>query len=527
MAGTVDDKLVKKGHRKTSFSKEQILELQLCMDPVNGPEYFMRNFMYVQHPVKGKMKYIPYQYQNELLRTYHDYRYSIVMLGRQLGKTTVAAGYLLWYAMFIPDSTILVASKSGDDSKEIMERIRYAYEEVPDHIRAGVTEYNKGTITFDNKSRIISKTTTENTGRGMSVSLIYLDEFAFVDPPRVAEELWTSLSPTLSTGGKCIISSTPNNELDTFAKLWFDANNRIDEYGNERELGINGFRPYKALWDVHPDRDEEWEKTQRSNLGDDKFDREHNCKFIVFEETLINASYIAKLRPKSPIRKSGEVRWYSEINPDRTYVVALDPSMGTGGDNAAIEVWELPTFRQVAEWQHNKTIIEGQMRILKDILKEIYSQGQPELYWSVETNSLGEAALVVIREQGEDSFPGEMLHDPRRDLSMKNRRKGFVTSNKSKIEACSKFKSLTESGKLEINSKNLINEISTYIAKGVSYEAKTGLSDDLVSATLLFIRMAQHISTWDDESHRKFVTSNEYDDDDDDDYGAPMPIVFC
>ena len=161
------------------------------------------------------------------------------MLGRQMGKTTVAAGYLLWYAMFKPDSTILVAAHKQAGAREIMQRIRYAYESVPDHIRAGVTEYNKGSISFDNGSRIVASTTTENTGRGIS-HLVYLDEFAFV-PPRIASEFWTALSPTLATGGKCIITSTPNSDEDTFATIWGQANKLFDEHGNEQELGVNGF----------------------------------------------------------------------------------------------------------------------------------------------------------------------------------------------------------------------------------------------------------------------------------------------
>ena len=133
-----------------------------------------------------------------------------------------------------------------------MQRIRYAYESVPDHIRAGVTEYNKGSLSFDNGSRIVSATTTENTGRGMSLSLVYLDEFAFV-PPRIAAEFWTALSPTLSTGGKCIVTSTPNSDDDTFANIWHQAIQQTDEFGEETEVGTNGFRAFRVNWQEHPD----------------------------------------------------------------------------------------------------------------------------------------------------------------------------------------------------------------------------------------------------------------------------------
>jgi len=442
-------------------------------------------------------------------------------------NTVCAACYLLWYAMFVPDSTILVASKSGADAKEIMIRIRYAYEELPNHIKAGARDYNKQSLTFDNGSRIVSATTTENTGRGMSISLVYLDEFAFV-PPRVAKELWTSLSPTLSTGGRCIMTSTPSSDEDQFAELWFDANKRIDEYGNEKEVGKNGFRPFFATWRDNPTRGEEWAAEEEGKIGTDRFGREHECKFLIFQETLVNSSKLAKIDGLPIIQKTGEIRWYKRIDQNCTYIVSLDPAMGTGGDNAAIQVYELPSLIQVAEWQHNKTNIEGQMRILRQILQDIYSQGQPEIYWSVETNSLGEAALVIIRETGEEYFPGTMLHEPKTGEG--KRRRGFTTTNRSKLEACAKLKTLIESEKLTISSKNLISELKTFIAKGNSYEGRSGCTDDLVSATLLAVRMLQVVAAWDDNCAAK-LSSTILDGDegyeDDDDYEAPMPAAFC
>lgn len=522
---TLDDKLIKKPHRKQRYTELELTQLSKCNDQVNGPLYFMEQFLYVQHSTRGRIKFVPYDYQKRLVDCYHNNRYAIALVSRQMGKTTVAAAYLLWYAMFVPDSTILVASKTGTDSKEIMQKIRYAYEELPDHIRAGVKEYNKHSIVFDNNSRIISTTTTENTGRGMALSLVYLDEFAFVNPPTIAEELWTSLSPTLSTGGKCLITSTPSSESDTFAKIWFDAINILDEYGNYRNngLGLNGFKSFFSDWTENPDRDEIWAEQERSKIGEERFAREHLCKFVTFEETLINSSYLSKITPEAPLRVDGHVRWYSEIDPKLTYVVALDPSMGTGGDFAAIEVFELPSFKQVGEWQHNKTIIEGQMKVLKQILKEISDKGVQDLYWSVESNSLGEAAMVVIRDNGEESFPGTMLHDNRRDISAKKNRMGFVTTNKSKLEACARLKSMLESGRMQLNSVSLISELKNFIAKGVTYQARAGSTDDLVSSVLLFLRMAQYIATWDDVSQKRMSSNT----DDMDDGGAPLPMLFC
>lgn len=191
-------------------------------------------------------------------------------------NTTTAVGYLLWYAMFVDNSTILIAAHKYTGAQEIMQRLRYAYETCPDFIRAGVVNYNKQSIEFENGSRIVAQTTTETTGRGMSLSLIYLDEFAYVEP-NIAIEFWTSISPTLATGGKAIITSTPNSDEDQFAQIWNEANKQYDEYGNATKLGKNGFFPYKAIWSAHPDRDETWANTERSRVGDERFLREHAC----------------------------------------------------------------------------------------------------------------------------------------------------------------------------------------------------------------------------------------------------------
>lgn len=249
-----------------------------------------------------------------------------------------------------------------------------------------------------------------------------------------------------------------------------------------------------------------------------------NCRFISFEETLINPMKLAALVPQSPTRTVGQIRWYSDPRPDKTYIVALDPSMGTGGDNAAIQVIELPTLVQVAEWCSNRAPIEQQVKTMRDILEEIQTFGSPECYWSVESNTLGEAALVVIRDTGEENFPGTMLHDPKNRLGGKTgRRAGFVTTNKSKLESCARLKNLIESGRLKLCSKALLSELKVFVSKANSYEAKTGQRDDLIMALILAVRMIEFVSTWDDGSHAA-VNSNILDNGET--YDPPMPIFI-
>ena len=522
MAKSLDGVLTKKANQRETFTEQQIQELLLCMDEENGYLYFAQNFAYIQHPVKGKLLFDPFEYQIRLLQSYHRYRFNINMLPRQTGKTTCASIYLLWYAMFHPDQTILIAAHKYSGAQEIMQRIRYAYECCPDHIRAGVVNYNKGSIEFENGSRIVSSTTTGNTGRGMAISLLYCDEFAFV-APNIAEEFWTSISPTLATGGKAIITSTPNSDEDTFAQIWKQGEDRFDEYGHESDTGRNGFHAFRVHWDEHPDRDDVWRDAEIGRIGEEKFRREYGCEFLIYDETLINSIKLASMEGISPVINMGQTRWYKKPDSRYTYAVALDPSMGTGGDYAAIQVIELPTYEQVAEWQHNTTAIPGQVRVLRDICSYIADETKSpnNIYWSVENNGIGEAALIVINDFGEDNIPGLFVSEPIRKGHVRKFRKGFNTTHSSKITACSRLKTMVETDKMIINSKPLISELKTFVATGSSFQAKSGASDDLVSALLLSLRMMTVLKDWDPRIYNTFTQA-----DAEEDYELPMPIFI-
>ena len=519
---SLDGVLTKKAHQRERFTEEQIADLVHCSDPKKGYDYFAKKFFFIQHPVRGKCVFEPFKYQTKLLSSYHDFRFNINMLPRQSGKTTTAACYLLWYAMFHPDQTILIAAHKYTGAQEIMQRIRYGYELCPDYIRAGVTNYNKGSMEFENGSRIVSATTTGNTGRGMSISLLYCDEFAFVNPG-IAQEFWTSISPTLATGGRAIITSTPNSDEDVFATIWRESQNKFDEHGNEQTLGINGFHGYTASWDEHPDRDEEWKKQELGRIGEERFRREYGCEFLVYDETLVNSLVLTTLEGKEPTLNMGQTRWYKKLDANATYVVALDPAMGTGGDNAAIEVFELPSYTQVAEWKHNTTPIPQQIRIMRDIcnhIKDETNSAGSNIYWSVENNSIGESALLVINDFGEDSIPGLFVSEPIRKGHIRKFRKGFNTTHKTKITACSRLKNMIEKEKLKINSKPLISELKSFIASGSSFKAKSGQTDDLVSATLLIMRIISVLKDWDPKIYASFSQADE----DTADRVMPMPI---
>lgn len=516
---------VKKAHSVTRYTPAQLEELFKCeADPL----YFIENFILVQHPTRGRVPLILRDYQIEMANLFHENRYSIILSGRQLGKTVIAAAYLLWRAMFIPDSTILITANKLAQALEIMQRIRFAYEECPDHIRAGAPGYNKGSIDFDNGSRIISRATTPDAGRGLSISLLYCDEFSFV-APRMQIEFWTSISPTLAEGGDCIVTSTPNSDEDQFAQIWRGACDRYDDTGEEMKTGKNGFAPLKFEWWHHPDRDDDWAKQQRYALGEEKFLREHECKFIQEDETLIDAKLLARMQGIDPLFNTGAVRWYHVPEPNKTFFVSLDPSLGTGGDYGAIQVFQLPEMIQVAEWRDNKTDVRGQVMTMFQILAYIQNHlrghaeqaGDPTIYWTVENNSIGEAALVVIEDTGEESFAGEMISEPRRKGNVKRFRRGLSTTNKTKIEACIRMKSLIDTERLKVNSKNLVSELKNFVPRGGSFQAKPGMNDDLVMSMMMCIRILQIVQSWDADFSEQLKESIPLGDH----HIAPMPFA--
>lgn len=518
---SVDTSLIKKPYLKEQYSKQQLAELAKCSDRVTGPLYFITNYFHIQHPTRGAMLLNLHDYQLDMLDLYHANRKSVTMASRQMGKSTIAAAYLLWYSMFVPDSTILIASNKYSNAMEIGTRIRYGYENIPDHIRAGAKAYNKGSLEFDNGSRIILQATTENTGRGLSSSLVYLDEMSFCRKS-IQRDMWTSLSPTIATGGKIIITTTPAADDDMFSNIWRDANDVVDEYGNPSENGVgkNGFKALKVHWTRHPERDEKWAAEQRAELGELMFRRELDLEFIRDEETLIDQIKLNDMKTKEPIAMQGHVRWYKHPTPNNQYVLALDPSLGTGGDYAAIQVFELPTLVQVAEWQHNKTPIQSQVKIMREILEYIHESGvaNNDIYYSVENNSIGEATLLEISNIGEENIRGYFISESKKNGNARLFRKGFNTTNKVKLTACAKLKNFIETGKMKISSSNLLSELKNFVSYGASYAAKPGDHDDLVMAVILVIRIIQKLQMYDSVLDQVVK--------DDKEYLPPMPFIM-
>lgn len=516
---------MKAPHQLISLTAHQQSEFVRCaIDPL----YFIENYVWIQHPTKGRVPFALFDYQKDMISTYNDYLQVVSMCSRQLGKTTTAGAYILWFAIFQPDQNVLIAANVFRAATEIMDRIRFSYENLPDWLRPGVLIYNVQKIVFENGSKVESTTTTPSSGRGKSISLLLCDELAFVKN-RIAEEFWSAISPTLATGGKCIICSTPNSDEDTFAQIWNAANRITDEFGNERSdgVGANGFKAFKATWDQHPDRDEAWASQERAKLGYEKFAREYELKFITADTTLIDSRVLATLTSREPEFKTGEIRWYEKPMSNSIYLVSLDPSAGVGQDYAAVQVWKLPQMTQVAEWMHNRSSVATQLKTVIQICHFLDREcrrlpdqlGEPELFWTFENNSYGQSVIELINEVGLEAVPAQLMNEP--GQSSNRMRRGLNTNVKTKSQSLTKFKSLVETDRITINSKPLISQLKNFVSHGHSFSAKSGEHDDLVASTLLIVRMSQMISKWDDRT-----AANMADDELKDIEGLiePMPI---
>jgi len=499
---------VKKPYVKEKLTIEDIIELKKC---ISDPLYFIETHLKIQHPIRGLVPFKLYDYQKEIIRTFVQYDKVILMTARQMGKTSTAAAYILYYAMFNSERTVLIVAQFEKQALEIMYRIKTLYENIDtEHyfLKAGVVSYNKGSIEFDNGSRILSRATSPHASRGLSISLLYMDEFAFV-PRNIAEEFWSSVQPTISSGGKIIITSTPNVDDDLFAQLWHQAVRTIDpETGEERDVGINGFKALLYTWDKHPERDEKWAEEQKAILGIEKFERECNCSFIGSDELLISPIVLANLKGKEPIRieMEGRLKWYEKPIDGHTVYVGLDPSTGTGGDYAALQIFQLQNGKlvQLGEWRDNKADPKKQIEILSKLLKGLQqSLPNSSVLWSFENNALGEAINILIKDVSMDEFPGQLINEPKTALVAlrRKKRRGLNTNKKTKIAACMKLKTLLEANKMIIHSKMLISELKGFAKIQSSFSAKPGYTDDLIMALLVIMRIIIIGQRYDDETY--------------------------
>jgi hypothetical protein len=465
---------LKRINMQMNLTEEQVREYVKCSQ---DPTYFIENYVKIITLDKGFVQIELYPFQKEVVNDINENRRVIVKAGRQVGKTTIIVGYILWYILFNQDKTVAILANKASTSREILSRIKTAYEALPMWIQQGVKTWNKGDIELENNCRVLANSTASSAIRGFSISLLYLDEFAFV-PSNIAEEFFTSVYPTISSGqtSKILISSTPNG-MNHFYRMWTEA-----------VEGHNGFVHVEANWRQVPGRTQQWAEEQRRVLGEQKFLQEMECEFMGSSGTLLSATALKSLAFVKPMHmtESG-IKIYKEPIPNRNYMLIADTSRGKGLDYSAylvIDTTEMP-YQVVCSYKDNNISPLVYPSVIKRIA-EYYNQA----YVLVEINDNGQQVVDSLF----DDYDYENILST---VDIKGKTavtwgygnksyRGIRTTKSVKRLGCSIMKNLIEGQKIIIQDFELISELSTFIAKGTSYEAEEGSHDDLVMCLVLF-----------------------------------------
>ena len=446
-----------------NFTQHEINEYIKCS---KDPSYFARTYCKVISLDRGLVPFDLYPYQEKMFDHFTDNRFSIVLACRQSGKSISSVAYLLWYAVFHPDKTIAVLANKGATAREMLARLTLMLENLPFFIQPGCKALNKGSVEFSNNSRIIAAATSGSSIRGMSVNLLYLDEFAFVER---AGEFYTSTYPVISSGKdtKVIITSTANGIGNIFHKIWEGA-----------VQGTNQFKAFRVDWWDVPGRDEEWKKQTIANTSQLQFDQEFGNTFFGTGDTLISANTLLELRAKEPISRleSDSVLIYEEPQKNHEYIMTVDVSKGRGQDYSTFNLIDISTrpFKQVAVYRNNTISPLLFPNIIYKFAK-VYN----EAYVVVEANDQGGVVCNGLYHDLEY----ENMHV---ESAVKANALGVEMNRKVKRLGCSAIKDILEEGKLDIVDENTILEISTFVAKGQSYEASEGNHDDLMMNLVMF-----------------------------------------
>jgi hypothetical protein len=466
---------LKKVNTPVEFTKDQIVEFQKCnKDPI----YFMKKFIRIVSLDEGLVPFEMYPFQEHIVRTIHDNRFTICKLPRQSGKSTTVVSYLLHYALFNPNSNIAILANKSSTARDILSRVQLAYENLPKWLQQGVINWNKGNIELENKSTIVAAATSSSAIRGGSYNIIFLDEYAFV-PPNIAEMFFSSVYPTISSGSKTkmIIVSTPYG-MNQFYKLWTDAENKRNDYV-----------PIEVHWSEVPGRDEKWKDDTIRNTSPEQFQQEFECEFLGSVNTLISPAKIKNITFHTPIKSNAGLDVYEDPIKDKTYVCCVDVARGVSKDYSAftiIDATQMP-YKVVAKYRNNEV-----KPILFPHTIERVCKAYNHAHILVETNDLGQQIAEALQFELEyDNLlmttqrgrAGQIL-----GAGFSGRGSGFgvrMTKQIKKI-GCANIKTLIESDKLIINDFNIIEEMSTFIKKGQSWQAEEGNSDDLMMCLVIF-----------------------------------------
>ena len=466
---------LKKANVKVEWTEKQLLEYKKCMD---NPQYFIEEYVKIISLDEGLIQFKMYPFQKEMIGTFHKNRFTICKLPRQSGKSTIMISYLLHYALFNPSVNIAILANKAATARDLLGRLQLAYENLPKWLQQGVMSWNKGSLELENGSKILASSTSASAVRGGSYNIIFLDEFAYV-PSNVAEQFFSSVYPTISSGKttKVIIVSTPHG-MNMFYKLWRDA-----------EEGRNSYIPIEVHWSEVPGRDDKWKKETIANTSEQQFQTEFECEFLGSVNTLINSSKLRVLTYKQFLQQNAGLTLYEKPQKDHTYMLVADVARGTKNDNSAFvlfDITEVP-YKVVATFKDN----EIKPLLFPQKIHQV-ARAYNQAFVLVEVNDIGEQVannlqfdleydnLIMAAMRGR---AGQVMGG---GFSGGRAQLGVRTTKAVKAIGCSNLKQLVESDKIIIEDFDIINELSTYIVHGSSFQAEEGCNDDLVMCCVLF-----------------------------------------
>ena len=466
---------LKRANITQEWTKEEIEEYAKCM---RDPQYFIQHYIKIVSLDEGLIPFHLYDFQKEMIGTFHNNRFTICKLPRQSGKSTTIIAYLLHYVLFNPNVNVAILANKAATARDLLGRLQLAYEHLPKWLQQGVMSWNKGSLELENGSKILASATSSSAVRGGSYNIIFLDEFAYV-PSNVAEQFFSSVYPTISSGKttKVMIVSTPHG-MNMFYKLWVDA-----------EEGRNSYVPIEVHWSEVPGRDEKWKEETIKNTSESQFNTEFECEFLGSIDTLVTPAKLKTLTYRTPIQSNAGLDVYVKPIDKHTYMLTADVSRGTKNDYSAfavIDITELP-YKIVAKFRDNE---------IKPLLfpSKIYdvALAYNKAFVMVEVNDIGEQVantlqfdleydnLVMASMRGR---AGQILGG---GFSGGRAQLGVRTTKAVKRIGCSNLKQLVEDNKLIVEDYDCINELSTFIVKGQSFEADEGCNDDLVACLFMF-----------------------------------------
>ena len=466
---------LKKANIQQEWTKEELQEYKRCMD---DPQYFVENYIMIVSLDEGLVPFNLYDFQKEMIGTFHNNRFTICKLPRQSGKSTTIIAYLLHYVLFNPSVNVAILANKAATARDLLGRLQLAYEHLPKWLQQGVMSWNKGSLELENGSKILASSTSASAVRGGSYNIIFLDEFAYV-PANVAEQFFSSVYPTISSGKttKVMIVSTPHG-MNMFYKLWTDA-----------EEGRNEYIPIEVHWSEVPGRDEAWKQQTIKNTSEAQFNTEFECEFLGSIDTLITPSKLRQLAYRAPVKSNAGLDVHQNPEDGHTYFLTADVSRGTQNDYSAfvvVDVTEIP-YKIVAKFRDNE---------IKPLLfpAKIYdvARAYNQAFVMVEVNDIGEQVANALQFDLEydnlimASMRGRAGQVLGGGFSGGRAQLGVRTTKAVKRIGCSNLKQMVEDNKLIIEDLEIITELSTFIVKGQSFEADEGCNDDLVACLFMF-----------------------------------------